>query len=351
MKGQHCLAALLAVFPAAVYAQVFLPSQDSFVVIGNNTNNGSQQQVNVTNTGNGGQPTQGLVQFDLTSLPSGLTASQISHATFTLFINQSNGPGSVTINVANGAWTESGVNGTNAPAPGAVVATNVPVSAQLTYVTVDATTAVQNWVTGVTPNNGFLIQPAAANTNVRFDSKESNGTSHPAMLSIILVNTGPPGPPGPPGTPGTPGTPGAPGTPGSPGPPGPTGPSDLFVARTILVNTSSPADVVSVQVPPGNYLISTTMIAQFGDGDNQTLNCQLNTTPGSAVSGEGTSHRSNLDQSPQAVAFNEAVTFSAHTTVTLNCGGFNTSVNHVVLSALAVGTCHSNAGTSSCGFF
>ena len=53
MKISYCLATLLAVFPAAVYAQVFLPSQDSFVVIGNNTNNGSQQQVNVTNTGNG----------------------------------------------------------------------------------------------------------------------------------------------------------------------------------------------------------------------------------------------------------------------------------------------------------
>ena len=37
--------------------------------------------------------------------------------------------------------------------------------------------------------------------------------------------------------------------------------------------------------------------------------------------------------------------------VTLNCGGFKTSVVNVVLSALAVGTCHSNAGTSSCGSF
>src|SRR5215472_18702664 len=94
---------------------------------------------------------------------------------------------------ANGAWTESGVNGTNAPSAGAVVAANVPVSTQFTYITVDATGAVQNWVTGVTPNNGLLIQAAAANTNVRFDSKESNGTSHPAMLDIVLVNTGPQG--------------------------------------------------------------------------------------------------------------------------------------------------------------
>jgi hypothetical protein len=67
MRRPHCLdclAALLAVFPAAVHAQVLLPSQDSFVVIGNNTNNGSQQEVIVTNTGNGGQPTEGLVLVD-----------------------------------------------------------------------------------------------------------------------------------------------------------------------------------------------------------------------------------------------------------------------------------------------
>jgi hypothetical protein len=141
------------------------------------------------------------------------------------------------------------------------------------------------------------------------------------------------------------------GAPGSPGPPGPTGPSDLFVARTIVVDTNSPTDVVSVTVPSGNYLISTSMNAQFTDTDNQTLNCSYKTNPGSAISNQGISSRNNLDQSPQAVSFNEAVTFSASTVVTLNCGGFKTSVVNVVLTALAVGTCHSNAGTSSCGFF
>ncbi len=120
--------------------------------------NGGAQFIDVAGPDRFGIQSEGLVQFDLSSLPAGLTASKISHATLTLFLNQVNNPGTVNIYAANGNWTESGVNGLNAPAPGAAVATNVPVSTQFTFVTVDVTTAVQNWIGGVTPNNGFLIQ-------------------------------------------------------------------------------------------------------------------------------------------------------------------------------------------------
>ena len=65
------------------------------------------------------------------------------------------------------------------------MAANVPVSTQFTFVTVDVTTAVQNWIGGVTPNNGFLIQ-ANVSTDVHFDSKESITTSQPATLPIVL---------------------------------------------------------------------------------------------------------------------------------------------------------------------
>src|SRR5580692_12332226 len=156
MKVTYFLAALAAVVPAALHAQVLLPAQDSFIVTNHFSNNGGEQYLEVEGPDRSGKQSEGLVQFDLSSLPAGLTASKISHATLTLYLNQVNNPGTVNVYAANGNWTEAGVNGFNAPAPGAVAAANIPVSAQLTFITVDVTTAVQNWIGGVTPNNGFL---------------------------------------------------------------------------------------------------------------------------------------------------------------------------------------------------
>ena len=100
--------ALLA--PLAVSAQTIQPLQDAYVVPGNPSNYGAGTSLSV-----GSSSSQGLIQFDLTTLPAGLTASQIQKATLTLFVNHVGVPGTVNIYTANGAWTETGVNGNNAP--------------------------------------------------------------------------------------------------------------------------------------------------------------------------------------------------------------------------------------------
>ena len=228
-EGEIFLAAIAAVVPAALHAQVLLPSQDVSVVTNFPLANGGAQFIDVVGPDRFGIRSEGLVQFDLSSLPAGLTASKISHATLTLFLNQVNNPGTVNIYAANGNWTESGVNGINAPAAGAAVAANVPVSTQFTFVTVDVTAAVQNWIGGVTPNNGFLIQ-ANVSTDVHFDSKESITTSQPAMLSIVLASSGsagPAGPTGPQGLTGPAGAQGAAGAAGAAGARGATGPQGV----------------------------------------------------------------------------------------------------------------------------
>src|ERR1700733_11275748 len=46
------------------------------------------------NVGNG---YSSFLQFDLTTLPSGVTASQISHATLTVFVNRVNAAGMVSL--------------------------------------------------------------------------------------------------------------------------------------------------------------------------------------------------------------------------------------------------------------
>jgi hypothetical protein len=184
-------------------------TQDSYVNPGNATNYGSATTMNV----GGPNGAQALAQFDLTALPSGTTSAQIAKATLTLFLNKVGAAGTVNISVANGFWTETGVNGTNAPTVGAAVASGVAASAASEYITVDATAAVQAWLTG-TNNNGFIITPNDGTVNVAFDTKESATTSHPAMLTIILASSG---------AAGATGTTGATGPAGTTGATGPTG--------------------------------------------------------------------------------------------------------------------------------
>ncbi len=209
--------ALLVFLSGVMYGQVLTPLQDAYVVPGNGTNFGSATTVTV-----GSSASQGLVQFDLAHLPAGVSPGQVSQALFTLFLDHVGAAGTVSVYVANAPWTEAGVNGTNAPAPGMAVATSVPVSTTNSYITVDATSAVQNWISG-SPNNGFLIIAGATGTNVQFDSKENTNTSHPATLSITLSSFGPAGPTGATGAQGPIGLTGATGQTGATGAQGPIG--------------------------------------------------------------------------------------------------------------------------------
>jgi hypothetical protein len=221
---------LLALTPAALYGQALLPSQDAYFVPGNATSFGTAVTITVGTALNA----QGVVQFDLTQLPAGLLASQVKQASLTLFLDHVSAAGTVNIYAANGAWTESTITGLNAPAPAAIVASNVAVNTANTYITVDATAAVQAWLNGTVSNNGFLIQAALAATSVQFDSKENTNTSHPAILTIDAASSGPAGPTGaqgatgptgPTGANGSIGATGATGTNGATGTTGATGPT------------------------------------------------------------------------------------------------------------------------------
>jgi hypothetical protein len=220
--------AALAMLPAAVYGQTLVPLQDAYIVPANGSNFGVPPTITV----GGATNAQGLVQFDLTQLPPGVLPSQVLQATFTLFLDNVSSAGSINIYVANGAWTEAGVNGNNAPSPASLVASNVSVSTKNTFITVDATAAVQAWLNSPTANDGFLIQAALAATSVQFDSKENVNTSHAATLTVSLASTGPQGPQGVQGTTGSQGpqgpqgaigSQGTAGTNGATGPQGPQG--------------------------------------------------------------------------------------------------------------------------------
>jgi hypothetical protein len=178
-------ATALALAPIAGFAQTLAPSQDSYYVSGNGTNNGTAPIVVVGQTGAttvqfgsgqlpvvGGQNAVGLIQFDLTQLPAGLTAAQVQKATLTLFVDAITSGGTINVDTVAGAWSELTVSGNNNPSPGNAVATSVPVTTVDTFISVDATAAVQGWITTPGSNNGFMIL-GNGSTSVQFDSKEN----------------------------------------------------------------------------------------------------------------------------------------------------------------------------------
>jgi Phage Tail Collar Domain/Collagen triple helix repeat (20 copies) len=225
-RYQAALAAGLAILPMAARAQTMPLTQDSYVVTSPATTNnyGTAATINV----GGPNADKALVQFDLTTLPPGTAAPDIARATLALYVDKLGEAGTINISVANGTWTELGVNGTNAPVPAASVSSGLSVSAGGAYIYVDATAAVKSWLTATT-NSGFIITPNDKNINVAFDSKESTTTSHPATLAITLSSigatgaTGAPGPTGPTGPTGAQGPIGATGATGAAGAKGATG--------------------------------------------------------------------------------------------------------------------------------
>jgi hypothetical protein len=220
------LSLALAILPGVVVAQTVPLVQDSYFVSGSAANYGAVSALRV----GGANAARALVQFDLSTLPSGTAGNNVAKATLTLFVNKAIAPGAVTVSVASGGWSELSVSGTNVPpVPALAVASGVPIPASGNYFYVDATQAVQNWLNGPTANNGFIITPADNGVSVAFDSKESL-TGRQAALAITLVNSGPAGAPGatgatgPAGAQGPRGAAGPAGTAGAAGSTGATGP-------------------------------------------------------------------------------------------------------------------------------
>jgi hypothetical protein len=230
MRGSRVLLAVgAAVFlHAAAWADQAQLVGDASFAPGNAGHLGATPTINV------GGPTnfQGLVQFDLSTLPAGTTASQVSNATLQLFVSRIGNPGAVDIYAANAPWTEAAVTGTGFPGLGTLVAAGVPVSIPYSYIVLDVTTQVKAWLNGAT-NNGFLITADPSSSLVYFDTKESQSTSHPAVLEVNLTGTagvaGATGPTGATGSTGPIGASGATGLAGTTGtvagPAGPTGPT------------------------------------------------------------------------------------------------------------------------------
>jgi hypothetical protein len=193
--------------------------------------NGAMPTVNsgaISNLNVGGGYTT-FLQFDLSLLPAGTTAAQVSRAVLRLYANRVTTPGLVSFAPVTAAWGEYSVTYAAQPATGAAAGV-FSVSGGGAFVAVDVTALVQAWVASPATNNGLAL--SAGTAAVEFDSKENDETSHEATLDIELVDAGPVGatgsagpvgPAGPVGAMGLAGAVGAAGVAGAIGPLGLTG--------------------------------------------------------------------------------------------------------------------------------
>src|SRR5580692_8687518 len=133
----------LALTPIAGIAQTLAPSQDAYYVPNNGSNVGTATTITV-----GSSASVGLVQFDLSQLPPGVTSAQIQKATLTLFLDHVNSGGSINVDAVSPStpWGELTVSGNSGISPGIAVNTSVMTNTADTFIALDATAAVQGWI-------------------------------------------------------------------------------------------------------------------------------------------------------------------------------------------------------------
>ena len=173
-----------------------------------------------------GNGNSAFLQFDLGSLPAGITASQVAKATVTVYVNRVNTAGLVLLSPVTSGWNENSVTFGTQPTIGAFSASFSATTAGQ-FETVDITTLVQAWISSPASNFGIALSSSGA--NVLFDSKENDQTGHAAVLDITVTSMGPTGAvgamglQGPQGIQGLTGASGAMGASGAQGLPGLTG--------------------------------------------------------------------------------------------------------------------------------
>lgn len=161
-----------------------------------------------------------FLQFDLSLLPSGTSASQVSRAVLKLYVNRVTTPGLIAYAPVTGSWGEYSVTSAIEPPIGSAAGV-FSVTQAGAFIAVDVTSLVQSWITSPATNNGLAL--SAGTAFAQFDSKENDETSHPATLDIELVDAGPTGATGPTGAIGPAGPQGIPGPAGPIGLTGATG--------------------------------------------------------------------------------------------------------------------------------
>jgi hypothetical protein len=124
------------------------------------------------------------------------------------------------------------------------------------------------------------------------------------------------------------------GPPGSQGLPGPAGVGHVYFTKNAgngSINTG--ADIISLNLPAGSYLITFNSLFDNLDGDVQRVTCDVST--GASITNVITSLTDTLTDT--FMSLQDVAQFSVPTTVKVRCGGYRIQVSNPTLSAVQVG--------------
>jgi len=137
-------------------------------------------------TGHSGGTARSLFRFDLSSIPAG---SRIVSATASLYVSNAELT-SVNVHRVTAPWSESAVTWSSfADAFDASVAAAFPTGGWDTR-TFDLTAQVQDWVSGVTPNYGFVLEEDATPFVTGYSSSESDNVANRPSMSVCFDTNG-----------------------------------------------------------------------------------------------------------------------------------------------------------------
>jgi hypothetical protein len=155
------------------------PSDDAYVnSAAPTTNYGAAVTLNLSSAAD-----TAFIRFDLTPVPSSYTGSSIAKATLKLYVNTCTKAGSFNVDLVNGTWAEKTITYSLQPALGTTIVASGPLTtaSKGTYVEIDITPAMVQWLNGTQPNDGIALVAT-------FDSKENTSASHPFLLSGNYTN-------------------------------------------------------------------------------------------------------------------------------------------------------------------
>lgn len=201
---------------------------------------GSSAAVGSTQVGT----TRAYLKFQLqSSLPPSAAAANVAKATLKLFASTGATPsGAMDLYAITSSWSESTLSSSAQPSLASTpFATGISVGSANSFVVVDVTTLVQEWLRGAAngglDNDGIALVAHSSSSYAAFDSKEGIVTSHEPRLEIVLMNGGPQGAAGPTGPQGLTGPSGPAGAPGTA--------ATVQVGTTLTVPQGTPASVLN----------------------------------------------------------------------------------------------------------
>src|SRR6267143_5824686 len=181
------LATALLLLPSSASAQSATVTDDAFL-----STNSTTQSVNLNGQGisllvAGSNATVGsahlgatktFIRFQLqSSLPPGVSAANVSKATLKLFVSTGVAPtGTIDLYPVTGDWSEATLNPASPPAISSTpFATGIPVGKSNSFLVVDVTQLVQEWLNGPAKggmeNHGMALVASTGTSYVVFDSK------------------------------------------------------------------------------------------------------------------------------------------------------------------------------------